>query len=179
MNETDTLRGLIEKAKRERDLSVRQLAILAQKEGHKIVGTTLSGIVKGTYKSEPSNETLEAIAWLAGEDDEVAFAAAGRNVPGPPFADELPPGVDDLSKSERRAAIEILRTLVAQRREINRYVATSSDSTEPPAPSEGGPTQKTGNKVTPLPKRNQTLKPDVPKAARKRDRRFPPQDPEA
>lgn len=131
MNETDTLRGLIGKARRERDKSVRQLALAAQEFGHKIVGTTLNAIEAGTYHSVPTAETIRAIGWLAGVTDEIAFAAAGRAVPGPPFAEELPPGVDDLTSSERKAAITMLRTLVAQRQEINRYVDSPDHSAAP------------------------------------------------
>lgn len=127
VNETDTLRGLIGKARRERDMSVRQLALAAQGVGHKIVDTTLNAIQNGTYKSVPSGETIRAIGWLADVSDEIAFAAAGRTLPGPPFAEELPPGVDDLTSTERRAAIVMLRTLVAQRQEIRRYADQSSD----------------------------------------------------
>ncbi len=129
MNETDTLRGLIGKARRERDKSVRQLALAAQQNGHKIVGTTLNAIEAGTYHSVPTAETIRAIGWLAGVPDAIAFAAAGRAVPGPPFAEELPPGVDDLTSTERRAAIGMLRALVAQRQEINRYVDSADHST--------------------------------------------------
>ncbi len=146
MNETDTLRGLIAKARRERDKSVRQLALTAQEAGHKIVGTTLNAIEGGTYKSVPTAETIRAIGWLAGVTDEIAFAAAGRSIPGPPFAEELPPGVDDLTSPERRAAIAMLRALVAQRQEINRYVdqpsshpaAASGAPDEAPEDQEGG-----------------------------------------
>lgn len=83
--------------------------------------TTAQQILKGTYKGVATDGTIRAIGWLAGVSDEVAFAAADRRAPGPPFAMELPPGVDDLSPKERRAAIEILRALIAQRQEINRY----------------------------------------------------------
>lgn len=127
VNETDTLRGLIGKARREREMSVRKLALAAQGAGHKIVDTTLNAIQNGTYKSEPTEETIRAIGWLADVSDEIAFAAAGRALPGPPFAEELPPGVDDLTSTERKAAIVMLRTLVAQRQEIKRYVDQSSD----------------------------------------------------
>lgn len=105
--------------------------------------TTASQIVRGSYKGEPSDGTIRAIGWLAGVDDEDAFAAAGRRSPGLPFAEELPPGVDDLSPKERRAAIEMLRTLVAQRREINRYVDSSSGPQEPPAPRDADEDKKT------------------------------------
>lgn len=140
MNETDTLRGLIGKARRERGKSVRQLALAAQEAGHRIVGTTLNAIEAGTYKSEPTNDTIRAIGWLAKVSDEIAFTAAGRAMPGPPFAEELPPGVDDLTSPERKAAIVMLRALVAQRQEINRYVDQSSDDDSAAAagaPAEG------------------------------------------
>ncbi|GAS98872.1 Gp48 [Mycolicibacterium canariasense] len=144
MNETDTLRGLIAKARRERDKSVRQLALAAQEAGHKIVGTTLNAIEAGTYHSVPTAETIRAIGWLARVSDEIAFAAAGRPVPGPPFAEELPPGVDDLTSPERRAAIAMLRALVSQRQEINRYVdqASGNSPATSRAPSEADENQE-------------------------------------
>lgn len=159
MNETDTLRGLIAKARRDREQSARQLALTAQDAGHKIVGTTLNAIEAGTYHSAPTAETIRAIGWLAGVSDEIAFAAAGRAVPGPPFANELPPGVDDLSPKERRAAVEILRALVAQRQEIKRYEdLVASDTTSAPTgtQAQGRQAQKTsrrsGNKPKPGPR---------------------------
>ncbi|WP_209447712.1 helix-turn-helix domain-containing protein [Rhodococcus qingshengii] len=132
MNEVDSLQGLIGKARRERNTSIRQLAMQAQTAGHKIVGTTLNAIESGTYKSTPSDETIRAIAWLAGVDEETAFMAAGRRVPGPPFAAELPPGVDDLSPKEREAVIGLLRVLVAQRQEIDHEDESTQDSTSDP-----------------------------------------------
>jgi len=147
VNETDTLRGLIAKARRERDKSVRQLALTAQEAGHRIVGTTLNAIEAGTYKSVPTAETIRAIGWLAAVSDEIAFTAAGRALPGPPFAEELPPGVDDLTSPERKAAITMLRALVAQRQEINRYVDSDLDHSTAAA---GTPAQAGQAQVTPL-----------------------------
>ncbi|NOQ62792.1 hypothetical protein [Mycolicibacterium fortuitum] len=94
----------------------------AAPRGLQLNRTTVSQILSGTYKGVASDGTIRAIGWLAGVSDEVAFTAAGRRAPGPPFALELPPGIDDLSPRERAAAIEILRALIAQRQEINRYV---------------------------------------------------------
>lgn len=94
------------------DTSARQLGFLAQREGFRIVATTINQIRSGSYKSTPSVETIRAIAWLAGVSDEVAFTAAGQPVPGPPLADELPPGVDNLSPKSRKAVIEMLRVLI-------------------------------------------------------------------
>lgn len=114
MNDPQTLQDLVLEAKRTRDTSVRQLAIAAKEHGFKITYTTLHGISAGTYKSTAREETVRAIAWLAGVSVEEAFTAAGLPVPGPPFADELPPGVDKLSPKARRAVIELLRVLVEQ-----------------------------------------------------------------
>ncbi|QYW00770.1 immunity repressor [Gordonia phage Sahara] len=177
MNAT-SLRDLLQQAVDRRnaqgqDASFRALqeAVEAEENSHprglSLNRTTASQIVRGSYKGEPSDGTIRAIGWLAGVDDEDAFAAAGRRSPGLPFAEELPPGVDDLSPKERRAAIEMLRTLVAQRREINRYVDSSSGTQEPPAPREADPREKTSGKVTALPQRNQDDEVDEPAAARR------------
>lgn len=116
MNAPQTLRDLVVAAKESRATSARQLAFAAQRHGFKVVDTTLNAIAAGTYKSKPSDDTIRAIAWLADVSDEVAFAAAGVPMPGPPFAEELPPGVDYLSQPSRKAAVEILRALVRAER---------------------------------------------------------------
>lgn len=150
VNETDSLKSLIAKARRERSTSVRQLAIQAKAAGFKIVGTTLNAIENGTYKSVPSDETIRAIAWLAGVSDRVAFTAAGRRLPGPPFADELPPGVDDLSPKEREAAIALLRVLVAQRQEIGRYEDITESRTQAGGTEHGGSGSRTQGRTPPM-----------------------------
>jgi len=112
VNKTETLKGLIEMAIERHQTSVRQLAFKAQEAGFKIVYTTINQIRNGIYKSQPSEVTLKAIAYLAGVDESVAFAAAGQPVPGPPLADELPPGADNLSPKSRKAVVEMVRVLV-------------------------------------------------------------------
>lgn len=92
--------------------SARQLAMKAQAAGHQIVYTTLNQIRNGTYKSVPNSYTIKAIAWLAGVREEVAFTAAGQTVPGPPLADELPPGADNLSPKSRKVVLDMVRVLV-------------------------------------------------------------------
>jgi hypothetical protein len=77
-----------------------------------LTATTINQIRQGLYKSKPREGTIRALAWLAGVTDEVAFTAAGQPVPGPPFAEELPPGVDNLPGKARKAAIDMLRVLV-------------------------------------------------------------------
>lgn len=112
VNETETLKGLIEMAIERHQTSARQLAFKAQEAGFKIVYTTINQIRNGIYKSKPSEVTLKAIAYLAGVEESVAFAAAGQPVPGPPLADELPPGADHLSPKSRKAVVEMVRVLV-------------------------------------------------------------------
>lgn len=120
MNQPTSLSALLDLAThRHATTSGRALERIAQAAGHQIVHTTINGIRKGTYKSEPSDDTIRAIAWLAGVSDHIAFEVAGRRPPGPPFSAELPPGVDQLSPKERKLAIEVLRAMVTQRQEIN------------------------------------------------------------
>lgn len=128
-----TLRDLLQQAIDKRmadgqDATMRGLQLAVETEesarprGLALNRTTASQILKRTYKREPTPGTIRAIGWLAGVGDDVAFAAAGRHAPGVPFTTDLPPGVDDLSPKERTAVVELLRVLVAQRQEINRYV---------------------------------------------------------
>lgn len=144
----DSLRGLLQQVIDERkaegrDASYRNLQELVEAEeqsnprGLALNRTTASQIVKGTYKGVASPGTVRAIAWLAGVSEAAAFTAAGQTPPGPPFATELPPGVDDLSPKERRAAIEMLRTLVAQRQEINRHESAAAISSPPESRTPG------------------------------------------
>lgn len=112
MNQPKSLKELVELAVQRHDASGLALSQIARKAGHPITYTTLNAIRQGTYKSVPREVTLRALAWLAGVDASVAFTAAGQPVPGPPFAEELPPGVDNLPPKARKAAIDMLRVLV-------------------------------------------------------------------
>lgn len=124
VNQPNSLSDLVELAIRHRDTSGLGLSQLAAKNGMQLTATTINQIRQGLYKSKPREGTLRALAWLAGVTDEVAFTAAGQAVPGPPFAEELPPGVDNLPAKARKAAIEMLRVLV----DMNR--ATDAEPTE-------------------------------------------------
>lgn len=128
MNNTESLQGLIDQAVAKRKTSVRQLGFLAQEAGFKIVGTTLGHIRGGRYKSTPSDDTIRAIAWLSGVEDSVAFVAAGQPVPGPPLADELPPGADHLSPKSRKAVVEMVRVLVDLEAGHNAERTTTQDN---------------------------------------------------
>ncbi|WP_432679219.1 hypothetical protein ACRAJ3_09920 [Rhodococcus pyridinivorans] len=130
-----SLRDLINKAADERALAGRALAELAQKHGFEITHGTVNSIRSGSYKSRPSDGTLRAIAWLAGVSDEVAFEAAGRKMPGRPFAEDLPPGVDELEPRQRKAAVEMLKAMVALQQEVLELrddKATDPDRFSPP-----------------------------------------------
>lgn len=118
VNEPQSLRELVESAASRLQTPGCQLASLGQKEGFTLTTTTVSAIRQGTYKSVPTNETLRAIAWLPGVKDEVSFMSAGQPVPGPPFAEELPPGVDNHPAKARKAAIDMLRVLVDMNQEV-------------------------------------------------------------
>lgn len=117
MNDAQSLQDLLDLAMARHQVgSGRRLADVAKEHGFAVTHTTINAIRGRTYKSRPSDETLRAIAWLASVPDAVAFSAAGLVVPGPPFADELPPGVDTLSPKARRAVIELLRVLIDEER---------------------------------------------------------------
>ncbi|MCO1338059.1 hypothetical protein BJH93_03995 [Kocuria polaris] len=108
-----SLRNLLEDAVARHDASIRQLTRMAQGEGYKVNHTTLGQLRSGSYKyGVPSEETIRAIAWLAGVPVEVAFTAAGQPVPGPPLGEELPPGSDYLSPKSRKLVVDMVRVLV-------------------------------------------------------------------
>ncbi|MCT1366585.1 hypothetical protein M4D50_01035 [Rothia sp. p3-SID1597] len=112
MNEPTSLRQLADMAVADRGLSGRRLAALAQQHGFELTHTTFNHLRAGTYKARPSEDTLRALAWLAGVPETVAFTLAGRPTPGPPLAEELPPGSDNLSPKARKVVIDLLRVLV-------------------------------------------------------------------
>jgi hypothetical protein len=139
VNEPNTLNELLDLAVQKQGTdSGRELARRAQSQKFEIVHTTINGIRNGSYKSAPSDDTIRALGWLAGVGEEAAFTAAGRRLPGPPFADELPPGVDDLSPKEREAVIGLLRVLIAQRQEIQGYDEEQESRTQEGSPEHSG-----------------------------------------
>lgn len=110
VTEKPTLSELIELASAKHNgASGRRLADIAADAGFDVSHTTLNRIRSGTYNGAPSATTIKAIAWLASVSEDHAFAAAGQDVPRAPFASVLPPGVDNLGPSERRAVVELLR----------------------------------------------------------------------
>lgn len=111
-------------------------AELADPTGLQLNRTTASQIARGVYKGTPESGTIRAIALVAGVPEHVAFTAVGQRVTGTPFRDELPDGVDQLEPRERRAALDLLRVLIAQRQELNRHADTPPADHSPPATTE-------------------------------------------
>lgn len=112
VNEPQTLRELAQAVVSTQQMSSRQIAMKAQRSDRKLTATTLNHMLAGTYKYQPTADTLRTLAWLAGVSEEVAFTAAGQPVPGPPLADELPDGADHLSPKSRRVIIDMVRVLI-------------------------------------------------------------------
>ena len=131
MGSIQNLPELVQRAVTRHDTSIRQLSFKAQEEGFRLAGTTLGNIRAGTYKSTPSDETIRAIDWLAGVNEDVAFMAAGQPVPGPPFADELPPGEDNLSPKSRKVVLDMVRVLVDL--EAGNHDSQDNPQTNPPS----------------------------------------------
>ncbi|MFK0005510.1 helix-turn-helix domain-containing protein [Paenarthrobacter sp. NPDC090520] len=129
MNQPHSLSELVELAAQYRDASGLGLAQLAAKNGYQVTATTINQIRQGLYKSKPREGTLRALAWLAGVSEEIAFTAAGQPVPGPPFAEELPPGVDNLSPKSRKIVIDMARVLVDLEKNAD---ASNDDDQEQP-----------------------------------------------
>lgn len=152
VSNNQTLRDLVLTAVDRHATSGRQLAVLAQGHGFDITVTTINHLKAGTYKYKPSPETIRAIAWLAGVSESVAFTAAGQPVPGPPLADELPPGSDNLSPKARKALIDLARLLIEYEADNDDAEQQTPNTSTNPIPrlravapaSDAGPGQKTG-----------------------------------
>lgn len=109
---SETLTDLLRAARTRLDMSGRRLADHAAAHGHPIDRTQVNAILAGTYKSRPSARTVRAVAFLAGVEEEQAFAAAGLPLPGPDFAQELPPDADRLTPTQRKAVITVIRAFL-------------------------------------------------------------------
>ncbi|MFC9767665.1 hypothetical protein [Rhodococcus jostii] len=118
MNEVRTLRQLLREAADLRDLSGRGLADLATANGWNLNRSTVSKILNGTYVSRPANDTIRAIAWLAGVSERIAFEAAGRPLPGKALADELPEDSDILTPRERKIVIDLIRVFLDHHQQL-------------------------------------------------------------
>ena len=120
-----SLRDLVELALvRNQVRFLSDLERIAARAGYKIVATTLSEMRRGSYRSQPTRQTLEALAYLAGVTYEVARDVAGRATgvaPGAPsFVKEVPPKADILSPAEREALLHLIRVMINNRERIQR-----------------------------------------------------------
>ena len=102
----------------------------ARPRGMALNRSTASQILRGAYRGIPSAATVRAIAWLAGVSDEEAFAAAGRPAPGRPLAGELPNGADSLDHRERGVVVDVIRVLLAHRRDADERRTESLEALE-------------------------------------------------
>lgn len=148
MNQPTSLQELAQLVIDHQGQSARQIALKASKLDLKLTYTTLNQMRSGTYRWEPREDTIRALAQLAGVSDEVAFTAAGKPVPGPPLADELPPGSDNLSPRSRAAVIDMLRVLI-DLEQTNEQHSTARDHNDPERVGLGagpaaGASEKTG-----------------------------------
>lgn len=145
---TETLKDLLDKAKERHGVtSGRALADLTNGRKHTIDRTQVNALLKGTYKSELRPSTIRAIAWLAGVDDDRAFRAADQKIPGPPFAEELPPRADYLSDTQRSAVITVIRAFLGSAEEEGGRADGTAAATNGPA---SGPDDPFPNNVTEL-----------------------------
>ena len=169
MNTPQSLADLVEVAARRhgtpsRPASGLQLSEAAKKKGFKLTYTTVNHIKAGTYRYTPKPETIRALAWLADVTETVAFTAAGQPVPGPPLADELPDGADNLSPKSRRVVIEMLRVLIdlenttdANKPDVNR--PASQEDQAGPLHSKGTPDSPKRKRTQPTPSQEQGASP--------------------
>ena len=108
----ETLADLLRRAERRQDVEGgRALARRAAELGHDVSHTTLNKILTGRGENQ-SALTLDAVAALAEVPRARAHLAAGRPAPGKPFADELPPEVDRLTRRQRDVVLAVIRTLL-------------------------------------------------------------------
>jgi hypothetical protein len=173
VNTPQTLQELAQLVIDHQGTSARQIAAKAEKEGLKLTYTTLNQMRNGTYKSDPREDTLRALAKLAGVSNAVAFAAAGKNIPGLPLADELPPGSDNLSPRSRKVVVDMLRVLIDLESSENEQQDTQPDQ-QPDLHAVGGQDDHSegseSEQMTPLPSLEEAAHPDFELEADRFDR---------
>lgn len=106
----------------------RALGREAERAGVKIVYTTIDKIIAGTYRSKPTDTTLQALATLSQVPLEDVYLAAERPLPQARLAEQLPAGSDLLTPSQREAVIVLVRQFIKANREAweirNQLVST-------------------------------------------------------
>ena len=123
----ETLADLLVLAQRRQGVKGgRALDRRATELGHRVSHTTLNKIMSGTASGQQNISTLDAIAALAEVSRTRVHAAAGRPAPGKPFAAELPPESDLLSRRQRDVVLSVVRAL------LDEADATSANRDAPP-----------------------------------------------
>jgi hypothetical protein len=121
----ETLADLLRRAqKRQGTESGRALSRRAAELGYDVSHTTLNKIL-ADRGGNLSALTLDAVAALAEVPRSRAHVAAGRPAPGKPFADELPPEVDRLTRKQRDAVLGVVRVLLDESAETKAAPAKS------------------------------------------------------
>lgn len=108
----ETLRDLLNEVIERTGVSARELDRMAQKAGHRLAYSNVSSILNGTHGARYQRKTLEAIAAVGNFPLDRVYRAAEAPIPGRPFADDLPEGVDYLDADSRRAIIGVIRVLL-------------------------------------------------------------------
>lgn len=109
----------------------RAIAKKEQEVGYSMKHTVFNQVLNGRYKSQIIDKKIRAFVCLAGVTEETVFIAAGRPAPGPPLANELPDGVDNLSPKARKAVIEMLGVLIAAEKGSDHDERTQEEVTKP------------------------------------------------
>lgn len=111
--ESTGLRGMVHRACEIHGASGRQLALMAQRKGFTITPATVNRVRSGTYPAKPGRETVRALAWLAGVNEDSAFRMAEIPTLAASPADESLPELDGLPAKAREAAMRFLQLPVA------------------------------------------------------------------
>jgi hypothetical protein len=99
--------------------SSRRLQEYASRHSYELTHSTINLIRKGVYPSRPKDKTIEALAFLSGVHmDTVRKLADLPPMANVPFAEQLPPDVDELEARPRAALLELARLMLdLQRRQ--------------------------------------------------------------
>ncbi len=120
MNERLTLREVAQTVLTKHDVSGRQLDALARSRGLTISYTTINAMAAGSYRSTPSDKTLDALVSLSGLDQAVVYAAARRPIPLAPLAERLPVDADSLTGEQQDAVLAVVRQFAKANRALDR-----------------------------------------------------------
>jgi hypothetical protein len=119
-SQNESLRDIALLAQKRHGGAGREMERIADQAGKSMSQTTFDRMISGQYRSRPKEQTLEALAYLAGVSLKRVYEAAGRKYVAAKFADQLPPDVDELDQDQREALIYAARAFLKTNREIER-----------------------------------------------------------